>query len=244
MKHLLATDLQAWLTAITHPLAEPESIVAWLEGPLRSFFPYSRLFLGYGELVAGQLKINHIMAIGHSAEYLDKIERTSELNQRGALQWWFANRRPFVIDLSSPPPYVSDYELREIEDFRLVNVAGHGVLNAKLNTGTYFGFSGVKTPLSQWHIEALKLIAPVLNDLFLGYLAQKELSINSTHLFGRANDFTPRERDIVRLIASGMSDKAIARALGTSDKTVRNQLTKIYSRLGVSRRSDLMLLLR
>ncbi|WP_218152965.1 response regulator transcription factor [Variovorax sp. YR750] len=245
MKHLTSTDLQAWLTAVTDPRATAANLLSWIEGPLRAFFPFRGVVLGHGELVAGQLKITHMLASGLDAEYLQQIATTFELAQRGALQWWLANRQPFLIDPKNPPRYASVFEVTEIEKFGLCNVAGHGVLNVKANAGTYFGFIGVRTPLSEWHLEALRLLTPVLNDLFLANIASREESMgidgNRSAVIG---ELTTRERSIVRHLAEGLSNKSIARALGTSEKTVRNQLARIYAHLGVRKRSELIVLLK
>lgn len=50
---------------------------------------------------------------------------------------------------------------------------------------------------------------------------------------------TEREREIVDLIVEGLVNKDIAKRLDISEKTVRNHLTVIYSKLGVSSRLEL-----
>ncbi len=52
---------------------------------------------------------------------------------------------------------------------------------------------------------------------------------------------TARELEVLRLTASGMSNKEVARALGLSDKTVRNHIANIYEKLGVHDRSQTLL---
>ncbi len=239
MKHLNETDLRLWIHAVTHPPATPANLLAWLEGPLRKFFPYTGLVLGQGELVAGQLKVTHMLATGHGEAYLRQIATTFELAQRGSLKWWFAHRQPFYIDPKAPPSHASAFEIEEIEQFGLRNVAGHGVLNIKANSGAYFGFAGVKEPLSEWHLEALRLMAPVLNDLFLAHFANAQQQPPATF-----ETLTPRQMAIVRHLATGIDDKTIARALGLAEKTVRNQLTDIYARLGVHKRTQLIALFK
>jgi DNA-binding CsgD family transcriptional regulator len=239
MKHLDKSDLEAWVAAVTHPLAAADSLMAWLEGPLRKFFPFKGVVLGHGELVAGQLVVTHMLATGHEEAYLRQIATTFELSQRGSLAWWFSSRQPFHIDPKNPPSHASAFELEEIERFGLRNVAGHGVLNVKANAGTYFGFAGVREPLGDWHLEALRLIAPVLNDLMLARIAPKRHS-GVQPLDG----LTPRQREIVRQLAAGKSNKAIAIALGLTEKSVRNQLAKVYASVGVGKRTELLALLR
>jgi DNA-binding CsgD family transcriptional regulator len=53
-----------------------------------------------------------------------------------------------------------------------------------------------------------------------------------------------RERQVASLIATGLSSKEIASALGSSFHTVRNQTRRIFERLGVRSRSQLAALLR
>lgn len=50
------------------------------------------------------------------------------------------------------------------------------------------------------------------------------------------NQLTPRERDILSRLASGDSNARIARHFGLSEKTVRNQLSGIFAKLGVTDR--------
>ena len=53
---------------------------------------------------------------------------------------------------------------------------------------------------------------------------------------------TPREHDIVRAILRGASNGAIASDFALSPQTVRNHLSSIYLKLGVSTRLELALL--
>jgi DNA-binding NarL/FixJ family response regulator len=52
---------------------------------------------------------------------------------------------------------------------------------------------------------------------------------------------TPRELDVLRLIASGRSNKEIADALGTAEATVKNQASSIFGKLGVRDRTRAVL---
>lgn len=48
-----------------------------------------------------------------------------------------------------------------------------------------------------------------------------------------------REREVAELFASGLTTKQVARALGTSPSTVRNQIVRIYEKLGISSKAQL-----
>ena len=50
---------------------------------------------------------------------------------------------------------------------------------------------------------------------------------------------TPRERELVSLVAAGGSNKDIARRLAISVKTVKTHLTSVFKKLGLSTRLEL-----
>ena len=49
---------------------------------------------------------------------------------------------------------------------------------------------------------------------------------------------TPRERDVLALVASGLPNKSIARRLEISEKTVKAHLTRVFAVVGVSDRTS------
>jgi DNA-binding NarL/FixJ family response regulator len=54
-------------------------------------------------------------------------------------------------------------------------------------------------------------------------------------------DLTPRERSVLESLAAGASTKQIANRLGLTDKTVRNHLTAIFTKLRVTDRTQAVL---
>ncbi len=49
---------------------------------------------------------------------------------------------------------------------------------------------------------------------------------------------SPRELEVLRLAAKGLTNKAIGRTLGISDRTVQGHLANIYGKLGVGSRTE------
>jgi DNA-binding NarL/FixJ family response regulator len=49
---------------------------------------------------------------------------------------------------------------------------------------------------------------------------------------------TPRERDVLQRLAEGLSNRAIASALGISDHTVKFHLASIFGKLGAATRTE------
>lgn len=52
---------------------------------------------------------------------------------------------------------------------------------------------------------------------------------------------TPREEQVMRLVAEGMSNREIARQMQLSENTIKNYLFKIFEKLGFSNRVELVL---
>jgi DNA-binding NarL/FixJ family response regulator len=52
---------------------------------------------------------------------------------------------------------------------------------------------------------------------------------------------TPREAEVVQLLADGLSTRDISQKLALSEHTIRNYLSAIYDKLGVSSRVELAL---
>ena len=58
------------------------------------------------------------------------------------------------------------------------------------------------------------------------------------------DDLTRRELEVLELMAQGLNNGAIASRLGVGDKRVRNCVTDIYNKLGVSDRAQAIILAR
>jgi DNA-binding NarL/FixJ family response regulator len=52
-----------------------------------------------------------------------------------------------------------------------------------------------------------------------------------------AEDLTPREKEVLQLVAHGKANKQIALELGISEKTVKTHLTRVFEAIGVSDRT-------
>jgi DNA-binding NarL/FixJ family response regulator len=74
-----------------------------------------------------------------------------------------------------------------------------------------------------------ELITPHLHNLLLRLRRAGWLNLSA---------FTSAEHSIITHLVLGGSNKQIARALGKSETTIRNQLHRMYLKLGVGRRID------
>ena len=103
---------------------------------------------------------------------------------------------------------------------------------------------------NEWGARVAQLPAHVMSALKRGRRWRGQMLDMRLSPFGRnyfvhlsihpiLSSLSPREREVARLFASGMTTKQVARALGTSPSTVRNQIVHIYEKLGISSKAQL-----
>ncbi len=68
-------------------------------------------------------------------------------------------------------------------------------------------------------------------------LAERLRAMTRPHYSGRALALTPRQREVVLLIAQGAADKEIARTLGITTATAQKHVTNLLKRLNVPNRA-------
>jgi DNA-binding NarL/FixJ family response regulator len=71
-----------------------------------------------------------------------------------------------------------------------------------------------------------------------GALLRRVAAMSSDHPLHDGPPLTPREREIVRLIGGGLSNKAIARSLHIELATVKNHVHNILEKLSVGNRTE------
>jgi len=238
--------LQAWTRALRELPAAPVTeadVLAWVVGPLRSFFPFERFLGGYGILSCDRIHIRSLVTSGHSTEFMEGLESAFDLNSRGCFAWWVSNCKPFILDKtggrddSGGRIIATEREIEELGRFSMGVVAAHGVIDRYFNSGTYISFAGVPNDNPKRTLAALDLIAPVLHTLFLGI-------VESAYSVVQTAELTDRQRDLVDLAIQGLSDKEIAVRLGISHNTVGNHFSVIYAKLGIRKRAQLVALMK
>jgi two-component system nitrate/nitrite response regulator NarP len=55
------------------------------------------------------------------------------------------------------------------------------------------------------------------------------------------SELTPREHETAALVASGLSNKQIAKMLGLTEGTIKQHLHSVFVKLGIHRREHLIL---
>lgn len=104
-----------------------------------------------------------------------------------------------------------------------------------------FGYKHPSDPSLSASIEFLPSRSLSLSKgTFLLTLKEERLSEQGADFSDKLNQLTRRERDCALLAAQGLHNRDIAKKLGKSEITVRNQLSSIYKKLGFTTRHNLI----
>ena len=92
-------------------------------------------------------------------------------------------------------------------------------------------------------VETMDLEKEAVSRRFAKTATTTQASVRATDQPSQRTEsgITPQEREIVKLVVGGLSNKEIAARLHLADTTVRHHLTKIFDKLGVSNRQKLLI---
>ncbi len=96
------------------------------------------------------------------------------------------------------------------------------------------------TPVAMWR-NVIRRVAeghPLMGPQLVGEVLREVRDMANGLSTACMGELSPQERRLLPLVAEGKTNKEIAVALSLSDKTVKNYISNMYSKLGVSRRSQ------
>jgi len=147
-----------------------------------------------------------------------------------------------ILDLFMPGSTGSSglyYLRRQFPELPIVVVSAHDDLaerNQCLELGAAAFVSKAAAPLTLFEV-----VAQILDGTYQ-YPEPRE-SRPEPGAYQRLASLTPSQFKVLHLIAAGHTNKAIAENLNISEKTVKSHITAIFSKLGVSNRTQAALLL-
>lgn len=111
------------------------------------------------------------------------------------------------------------------------------LLSRGLSTGAIDGF--VLKDIGTWDLSsALVSLAQGQSHVDARVAGKMLIGIRDAKRPNGVSDLSERERDVVRLIALGLSNKEISAKLTLSEKTIKNHISRIFSKLNVTARTQ------
>lgn len=142
-----------------------------------------------------------------------------------------------VVDIRMPSmsgPELQAEMLRRSISLPIIILTGHANVDLAVMTLKAGAFDFLQKPVDE--IVLLETISKACEESLrcsLGVLSGQELK-------KRFNTLSAREKDVAKLIADGLTTKAIAERLGISDWTVYEHRSEIYKKLGTKNVQDLL----
>ena len=87
-------------------------------------------------------------------------------------------------------------------------------------------------------IETVAAGQSLLDPAVTQKVLEKVKRLAAGHQLDEITSLSAQERKVLALVAEGKTNKEIAAALGLSDKTVKNYLSRVFEKLNLSRRAE------
>lgn len=135
----------------------------------------------------------------------------------------------------------SVYWLRFLKPYRVVDVV-EVLLREQGRVAAAFSLLrfAPDAPFSVDEIKRANVVQPLLEVALAGTWRNEPTMQAPPHGLNVAPRLTHREEQIARLVRNGLSNKAIARDLDLSQPTVKTHLLRMFRKLGVSSRTELV----
>ena len=149
---------------------------------------------------------------------------------------------PGLLLLDVRMPHMSGLELqlklREAGcDLPIIFISGHGDIDMAVNTLKAGAIDFLQKPVDDQRL--LKTIENAVSH----NLAQRRGKRELTDFRNRLESLTQREREVIRMVAQGYSNKEVAREYGISEKTVQVHRGSAYRKLDLHNAAEIARLL-
>jgi FixJ family two-component response regulator len=171
-----------------------------------------------------------LRSAGHDAKTFASASEFLDFNHPDA---------PGCLILDIKMPKVSGLELQDRLaakgiSFPIIFITGHGTVPASVRA-----FKAGAMDFLQKPFEDGKLLGAVSRGIEKhSRLRQKQKEMKT--LRSRLETLTPREREVFKLVVSGMLNKQIAFELGTTEKTIKVHRGRVMEKMGAASLADLV----
>lgn len=119
-------------------------------------------------------------------------------------------------------------------DIPVIVITGHGDVQTAVRAMKAGAFDFIEKPFND------QLLLDLVNKAVSHSLSSTEEHTQQAELRARQESLTPREQQVLELIAAGEPNKSIAHELGISDKTVEAHRAKVMSKMQANSLADLV----
>lgn len=207
----------------------------WCEVYVRPIMRYERMIAATGRVFGGLLAIDKLLGLRYPPEFMETVALQGRLASRRFVGIWLQKRAPVKADLLNLPEMLSDLEQQEFHFLNMQSLIAHGVLEPAGLKGSYFSFAGCPPEPQSNQFAKIEMLVMRLHQAMAKLMWQEQQPQSAEHI---ATRLTPKELEVLSLLAQGYSNFIIAQQLHRSDQTIKHQVSSILKKLGVSSRTQ------
>ncbi len=228
---------QAWLFAdFAEAAAKVRSAQAFqqlIEHQVQALIPHRFMLAVIGQLSFDHLSVHRHIAINYPDWALPHVVQPINIKERPLLQRWLHTREPVIACPVADRKLMSEREVMESDAIGLGRLAIHGLPDLTKRMGSYFSFAQVHPDMDAADLSLLlTMMTPLLHIALFNATQDEQVAQHS------AIDLTAIEQELLVWLAAGRSNHEMATLRERSPATIRNQLAKLYAKLGVSSRAE------
>lgn len=207
---------------------------AWISGPVKAFFPHESMVCATGQLFGEKIHIRHLFGVNCPQVCIERVDRIVSCRERRIVQRWLSQYRAQIVNAVDMQEQLSSQEQENAAAAGVNNLAAFGCLDGGGQGGTYVSFGSIPGLLTSLHAFKLELLMPYLHMTLTRIVHRTGAQEGDAP--GRSANLTRREQEILALLSTGMSNRAIAEKLSRSELTVQNHVHSIFKKLSVRNR--------
>ena len=239
MVRLSAAELSKLLhiACSSHTLSNLENLMIELLEPLKELIPQEAS--GIVTFDPFSSKPKDIINLGFPQEVVEEYTRVW-LPKDPGIPVLMERKRPLHIREFPPEWFNSEYYQEFLRPKRFTDGISSLLFNEQGSPlGIFFILSDGKV-IKERHKTILELLMPAISGTLrrLEFIKAENLEAVFKDLKKVDPSLTPREREVLRLLIDGKTNKEIACCLNISTETVNSHLDHIYRKLGVTTRLE------
>ena len=151
-------------------------------------------------------------------------------------------QRPGCLVLDVRMPHMSGLELQDKlhelgVDLPIIFISGHGDIDMAVRTLKQGAIDFLQKPVDD------QRLLTAIGSAVMKNLNHRRTEMELSTFRSRLEQLTQREREVIRMVAQGMSNKLVAENLGISEKTVQGHRGSAYRKLDLHNAAEIARLL-
>lgn len=224
----LATWVE-WFSAIeaAGTIASADAFRGWMRGCVGRLVPHAGFVCVLGAVHEHSLREHLSISDGCATGYIRAWRTADGEVVMPAFRTWLAEVTPQTDQCLDAGAY------ERVRKEGVHSLWAHGFLDRVHRLSSYFELLNPRAPVEHPVAYALHLLTPYIHAAMVSVAEHAPPEPGRVGVEGR---LTPREREVLRWISEGKSVWETAQILGRSEHTIKNQVRRVYSKLGVHTR--------